>query len=108
MLNDSCFGFSSGVSVDWLSSRFIAFGLPAGQDEKRTVRLSRPVLLYSRSTALELLLSIALREAFVERSRVYHPLFVQDKNGLLFVYKVVPFSLIILMSVFSKWALFRL
>ena len=100
-----CFGFSIGVSVDWLSSRFIAFGLPAGQDEKRTERLSRPALLYSRSTALELLLSIAL--SFAERSRFYHPLFVHDKNGLLFVYKVVPFSLIILMSVFSKWVLFR-
>jgi len=89
MLNDSCFGFSSGVSVDWLSSRFIAFGLPAGQDEKRTVRLSRPVLLYSRSTALELLLSIALSS--VRQSGFYHPLFVHDENGLLFNNKVVPF-----------------
>jgi len=73
------------------SSRFIAFGLPAGQDEKRTVRLSRPVLLYSRSTALELLLSIALREASVGQSGFYHPLFVHDENGLLFNNKVVPF-----------------
>jgi len=84
-------GAGVGVSVDWLSSRFIAFGLPAGQDEKRTERLSRPVLLYSHSTTLGLLLSIALREAFVERLRFYHPLFVHDKNGLLFNNKVVPF-----------------
>jgi hypothetical protein len=105
MLNDSRSSFSIGVSVDWLSSRFIAFGLPAGQDEKRAERLSRLALLYSRSMTLGLLLSIAL--SFVERSRFYHPFFVQDKNGLLFVDKVVPFSLIILMSVFSKWVLFR-
>lgn len=105
MLNDSRFGFSIGVSIDWLSSRFIAFGLPAGQDEKRAVRLFRPALLYSRSTTLGLLLSIAL--SFVERSRFYHPFRAEDKNGLLFVYKVVHFSLIILMSVFSKWVLFR-
>jgi hypothetical protein len=89
MLNDLCFGFSIGVSVDRLSSRFIAFRLPAGQDEKRTVRLSRPVLLYSRSTTLGLLLSIAL--SFVERSRFYHPFFAKNKNGLLFNNKVVPF-----------------
>jgi len=105
MLNNLCFGFSMGVAVDWLSSRFIAFGLPAGQDEKRTERWSRPALLYSRSTALELLLSIALSS--VRQSGFYHPLFVHDKNGLLFNNKVVPFSLIILMSVFSKWVLFR-
>jgi hypothetical protein len=82
-------GAGVGVSVDWLSNRFIAFRLPAGQDEKRTERLSRPALLYSRSTTLGLLLSIAL--SFVERLRFYHPLFVQDKNGLLFNNKVVPF-----------------
>jgi len=64
MLNDSCFGFSIGVSVDWLSSRFIAFRLPAGQDKK------------GQCDCLAL--------SFVERSRFYHPLFVHDKNGLLF------------------------
>jgi len=106
MLNDSCFGFSIGVSVDWLSSRFIAFGLPAGQDEKRTERqLSRPVLLYSRSTTLESLLSVAL--SFVERTKFYHPLPAVNQNGLLFDYKVVPFWIIILMLFLSKWALFR-
>ena len=94
MLNDLRSTFSMSVSVDWLSSRFIAFGLPAGQDKKGqggALAPSRPVLLYSRSTALELLLSIALREASVRQSRFYHPFFVQDKNGLLFNNKVVPF-----------------
>jgi len=105
MPNDVRFGLPMSVSVDWLSSRFIAFGLPAGQDEKRAERLSRPALLYSRSTALESLLSVALSS--VRQSRFYHPLFVQDKNGLLFNNKVVPFLIIILMSVFSKWVLFR-
>ena len=105
MLNDARSSFSIGVSVDWLSSRFIAFGLLPGQDEKRTERLSRPALLYSRSTALESLLSVALSS--VRQSRFYHPLFVQDKNGLLFNNKVVPFLIIILMSVFLKWVLFR-
>jgi hypothetical protein len=38
-----------------------------------------------------LLLSIALSS--VRQSRFYHPLFVQDKNGLLFNNKVAPFSL---------------
>ena len=107
MPNDSCFGFSIGATYDWLSSRFIAFGLPAGQDEKRAERWSRPALLYSRSTALELLLSMALREASVGQSRFYHPLFAEDKNGLLFDNKVVPFLIIILMLFFSKWVLFR-
>ena len=105
MPNDVRFGLPISASLDWLSSRFIAFGLPAGQDKKRAERLSRPALLYSRSTALESLLSVALSS--VRQSGFYHPLFVHDKNGLLFVYKVVPFSLIILMSVFSKWLLFR-
>jgi len=105
MLNDVCFDLPISVSADWLSSRFIAFGLPAGQDKKRTEQLSRPVLLYSRSTALELLLSIALSS--VGQSRFYHPLFVQDKNGLLFDNKVVPFWIIILMSQLSKWVLFQ-
>ena len=89
MPNDVRFGLPISVSVDWLSSRFIAFRLPAGQDEKRTVRLSRPVLLYSRSTALESLLSVALSS--VRQSEFYHPLFVHDENGLLFNNKVVPF-----------------
>jgi len=105
MPNDAHSSFSIGATYDWLSSRFIAFGLPAGQDEKRTERLSRPALLYSRSMMLESLLSVAL--SFIGQSRFYHPLFAEDKNGLLFVNKVVPFSLIILMSVLSKWALFR-
>src|SRR3989337_4124775 len=105
MPNDVRFGLPISVSFDWLSSRFIAFGLPAGQDEKRTERLSRPALLYSRSMMLESLLSVAL--SFIAQSRFYHPLLAEDKNGLLFVNKVVPFSLIILMSVLSKWALFR-
>jgi hypothetical protein len=95
MLNDSRSSFSIGVSVDWLSSRFIAFGLPAGQDEKRAERLSRPALLYSRSTTLESLLSVAL--SFVERTKFYHPLFAKNKNGSLFDNKVVPFLIIILM-----------
>jgi hypothetical protein len=34
MPNDVRFGLPISVSLDWLSSRFIAFGLPAGQDEK--------------------------------------------------------------------------
>jgi hypothetical protein len=105
MLNDMRFDFPISVSADWHSSRFIAFGLPAGQDEKRTERCSRPALLFSHSTTLGLLLSIAL--SFVEQARFYHSLFAEDKNGLLFVNKVVPFSLIILMSVCSKWTLFR-
>jgi hypothetical protein len=105
MLNDMCFDSPISTSADWHSSRFTAFGLPAGQDEKRAERLPRPALLCSRSTTLGLLLSIAL--SFVEHSRFYHPLFAEDENGLLFVNKVVPFSLIILMSFFSKWALFR-
>src|SRR3989337_675755 len=49
------------------SSRFIASGLPAGQDTKRAGRSSHPAQLYSRSTTLESLLSVALREASVER-----------------------------------------
>src|SRR4030067_2924096 len=52
MPNDAHSSFSIGATYDWLSSRFIAFGLPAGQDEKRTERLSRPALLYSRSMTL--------------------------------------------------------
>jgi len=35
------------------SSRFIASGLPAGQDTKRAGRSSHPAQLYSRSTTLE-------------------------------------------------------
>jgi hypothetical protein len=89
MLNDVCFDLSISVLVDWLSSRFIAFGLPAGQDEKRTERLSRPARLFSRSMTLESLLSVAL--SFIGHSRFYHPLFVQVKNGLLSNNKVVPF-----------------
>jgi len=46
----------------------------SGQDEKKAERLSRPALLYSRSTALELPLSIALSS--VRQSRFYHPLCV--------------------------------
>jgi hypothetical protein len=34
MPNDICFDLPISVSFNWLSSRFIAFGLPAGQDEK--------------------------------------------------------------------------
>jgi len=89
MLNDVRLGLPISVSVDWLSSRFIAFGLPAGQDEKRTERLSRPALLYSRSMTLESLLSVAL--SFIGQSRFYHPLFAKNKNGLLFNNKMVPF-----------------
>jgi len=91
-------GFRAGLSL---------LGCQQDRTKKGQCDCTRPVLLYSRSTALELLLSIALREASVRQSGFYHPLFVHDKNGLLFVYKVVPFSLIILMSVFSKWVLFR-
>jgi len=105
MPNNSHSSFSIGATYDWLSSRFIAFGLPAGQDEKRTARLSRPVLLYSRSTTLESLLSVAL--SFVERTKFYHPLPAVNQNGLLFDYKVVPFWIIILMLFLSKWVLFR-
>jgi hypothetical protein len=47
------------------SSRFIAFGLPAGQETKGAGRSSHPALLYSRSTTLESLLSVAL--SFVEQ-----------------------------------------
>ena len=36
-----------------LASRFIASGLPAGQEAERAERCSRPALPYSRSTALE-------------------------------------------------------
>jgi len=46
-------------------SRFIASGLPAGQHAKRAGRSSHPALLYSRSTTLESLLSVAL--SFIER-----------------------------------------
>jgi hypothetical protein len=60
MSNEVRFGFAIGVSFDRLSSRFSASRLPAGQDEKRTERLSRPALLYSRSMTLESLLSVAL------------------------------------------------
>src|SRR3970040_854216 len=98
MLNDVRFDLPINVLADWHSSRFTAFGLPAGQNEKRTARCSRPALLYSRSTTLGLLLSIAL--SFVEQSRFYHPLFAQNKNGLLFDNKVVPFWIIILMLFF--------
>jgi hypothetical protein len=94
MLNDSCFGFSSGVSVDWLSSRFIAFGLPAGQDEKgQSDCLALPCCIAaqqrsSRSSALLYpLLGIG----------ILSPLFVHDKNGLLFNNKVGTFLIIILM-----------
>ena len=77
MPNDVRFGLPISVSFDWLSSRFIAVGL----------------------------LSIALSS--VGQSRFYHPLFADDKNGLLFVSKMVPFLIIILMSQLSKWVLFR-
>jgi hypothetical protein len=64
MLNDFISRSSACVSACRLSSRFIASGLPAGQDAKRAERCSRPALPYSRSTALESLLSVAL--SFVE------------------------------------------
>jgi hypothetical protein len=60
MLNDFI-GCSSTYESSCLdSSRFIAFGLPTGQDAERAERCSRPALPYSRSTALESLLSVAL------------------------------------------------
>jgi len=87
------------------SSRFIASGLPAGQDAKGQEDPSHPAQLYSRSMTLESLLSVAL--SFIGQSRFYHPLLAEDKNGLLFNSKVVPFLMIILMSQLSKWVLFR-
>ena len=79
MLNDSRFGFPIDTSFDRLSSRFFAFGLPAGQDEKRAERLSRPALPYSRPAALELLLSIALSSA--GHSRFYHPVLCEGVDS---------------------------
>lgn len=65
MPNDSVDRLWIGLSPGRHSSRFIAFGLPAGQAAKRAGRLPQPALLYSRSTTLESLLSVAL--SFVER-----------------------------------------
>lgn len=86
------------------SNRFIAFRLPAGQD-KRAGRLAHPALLCSRSTTLELLLSVAL--SFVKQSGVYHPFCFRKENGSLFDNKVGSFSMIILMSQFTNWVHFR-
>jgi hypothetical protein len=60
MLNDFIDRSSTNVSSCIDSSRFIASGLPAGQETKGAGRLSHPALLYSHSTALESLLSVAL------------------------------------------------
>lgn len=79
-------GFRAGLSL---------LGCQQGRTKKGQSGLSRPALLYSRSTTLGLLLSIAL--SFVERSRFYHPFFAENKNGRLFDSKVVPFLIIILM-----------
>jgi len=74
MPNDSVVRLWIGSSPGMPSSRFIAFGLPAGQAAKRAGRFSQPALLYSRSTTLESLsipqrsggdLSVAL--SFVEQ-----------------------------------------
>lgn len=64
MPNDSVVHLWIGLSLSLHSSRFIAFRLPAGQDAKRAGRSAPPALLYSRSTTLESLLSVAL--SFVE------------------------------------------
>jgi len=66
MPNDSVDRLWIGLSPSLHSSRFIAFGLPAGQETKGAGRSSsHPALLYSRSTTLESLLSVAL--SFVEQ-----------------------------------------
>jgi len=65
MLNDFVVRSSTCLSPCMLSSRFIASGLPAGQETKGAGRSSHPALLYSRSTTLESLLSVAL--SFIER-----------------------------------------
>lgn len=92
-------GFRAGLSL---------LGYQQGRTKKGqsgALAPSRPALLYSRSMTLESLLSVAL--SFIGQSRFYHPLLAEDKNGLLFDSKVVPFLMIILMSQLSKWVLFR-
>jgi len=65
MPNDSVDRLWIGLPPSLPSSRFIALGLPAGQETKRAGESSHPALLYSRSTTLESLLSVAL--SFVEQ-----------------------------------------
>ena len=95
------------------SSRFSAFGLPAGQDAKRAGRSSHPAQLYSRSTTLESLsipqrsggdLSVAL--SFIERLDCII-LFLFGKSGLTFNAEMGSFSMIILMSQLTNWVHFR-
>lgn len=76
MANELALRLWIGKSPCKHSNRFIASGLPAGQDTKRAGRSSHPAQLYSRSTTLESLsipqrsggdLSVALRAASIER-----------------------------------------
>ena len=96
MPNELGYGVWIGLSASRHSSRFSAFGLPAGQAAKRAGRLSHPALLYSRSTTLESLLSVAL--SFVEQL---------DCIIQFLLEKVGSFSMIILMSQLTNWAHFR-
>jgi hypothetical protein len=96
MPNDSLDRLWIGLSPSLHSSRFIAFGLPAGQETKGAGRSSHPALLYSRSTTLESLLSVAL--SFVEQL---------DFIIQFHLEKVGSFSMIILLSQLSNWVHFR-
>ena len=74
---------------------------------KRAGRSSPPAQLYSRSTTLESLLSVAL--SFIERLDciIQFIQFHLEKSGLTFVIKMGSFSKLILMSQLSKWVHFR-
>jgi len=83
MPNDSVDRLWIGLSASRHSSRFIAFGLPAGQAAKRAGRLSHPALLYSRSTTLESLLSVAL--SFVEQLDCIIPFLLENVGSFSIV-----------------------
>jgi len=87
------------------SSRFIASGQPAGQEEKKGQEdiLILPSCI-ARSTALESLLSVALSS--VERLDCIIQFLFGD-SGLTFVSKMGSFSIIILMSHSTNWVHFR-
>jgi len=90
MPNDVRFGLPISVSLDWLSSRFIAFGLPAGQDEK------------GQSDCLALPCCIAAQQRSSRSSALLYPLlgnrdFITRSSRKT---KMGSFSII-------KWSLFK-
>lgn len=90
MPNDVRFSLPISVSLDWLSSRFIAFGLPAGQEEK------------GQSDCLALPCCIAAQQRSSRSSALLYPL-LGNRDFItrsLCSTKTGSFSII-------KWSLFK-